>query len=1230
MVEPVGSIILNSLRTAAFALPASVSGSAAAVARSSGGLMTPGFFNPVPRRAGSGKGKERMVDVDFAGLVRHHDRGDARAAYSEKCQEWSCRMRVSIWCLSELGSRLGSVRNLTCVTDGMENPTEDEYSLAQKSFPRNTRRIRRSGDGPPRRRVGLPPVLHRTLSRHAIRSDRSSSSSDPPPPSSSAYSDLFSPPAEVSASSLQQAPLDDLDSPLDAVADPDPASPPPLDDISETDSPPLPQKMSAAVALSYLRRLIAEPQGRINPRQVWHAYETVGIHDLLRRISSRDVEQLVTKFLVFGEGRLRRDPDIEDVHELGDYALQILKDTPSAKKIDPTTGRYLTARAMALQAKLQDALDVMHTEQPRHKHFGPFLHAYESILVSTWRHRDPVQAAEFLVFEWKAIGSFLITESSREYASDADLATAVTAGASLRKTAFHIVSRVSLPAIVLADKQGDWPEQNVRHLGDLLIESYFRTKHPLEALDVVREMKRQNLKPAVHLPLQLVRVLARANLYVDAHGLYDSIPREHSYEYLFTGLYLHSNEGREADAKLYFDRIGAAGWMNVKAVLQLMYASAVLGKTEKTREIFDEYFPPDDRGVPMNAPLLEHFAVGIFAHAQKGDYGGTVPWLEGLRARGIEPDVYVFTTLLKSFAMRGDLQSVASLMEQMREAGHPPNIVTYTTVMTLMAHRKDPSSVESLYARAVAEGIVPDTQMVSVIVDAHIEAASWKGAIQAFDFILTNNLKPDIAAYNLLLKAYVNIGAPFRIVSRVFQHLERMRVRPDRFTFALLIQSACNAREMQTATKIFAEMERLAAHWGSNRHITAHVMTIIMAGFVRARDRQRALDVYEDMLGRGLEPNPSTYSALVSAYGLDGTRESYKMAEDFLKTLDGGDRSWDLPSYGRRTAHDKLYLPLIRSYGLRGRIEQVEQLWKRFQERGHEPTLSILTAIQTAYARSGRVDMVLKLWPQIFELGVRYLKVPLFEDDSENQRASKLHSFILCDPLSCYVRALSKRRRFDDIADVWNAFKAHGFSYSSDNWNELTLAFIRAGELDRCLEVVEKVMLPYQRRSNRLRSERNVIPDSPLSLDVDPTDQRPLEKPLQAKARESATKWGRYHKRAVDAFSDEHLEDLTYQLHVLHRISPLWNTWRPRHDVLRALFDAVTKLRSGFPVDASTKEVDDLSMDIDERVHRQAMAREKLTSIYELYPSTMDVLKTFERKERERLGRHFRGIHIWA
>ena len=82
--------------------------------------------------------------------------------------------------------------------------------------------------------------------------------------------------------------------------------------------------------------------------------------------------------------------------------------------------------------------------------------------------------------------------------------------------------------------------------------------------------------------------------------------------------------------------------------------------------------------------------------------------MEEMRAAGLHPDVFTWTTLLKAYANRSDLEGARAVMEEMRTAGVHPNEVTWNTLLHCHAKCSGDTlpSAEKVALQMETEGIV--------------------------------------------------------------------------------------------------------------------------------------------------------------------------------------------------------------------------------------------------------------------------------------------------------------------------------------------------------------------------------------------------------------------------------------------------------------------------------------------------------------------------------------------
>ena len=970
-----------------------------------------------------------------------------------------------------------------------------------------------------------------------------------------------------------------------------------------------------------LRSLLAA-RTPFDPEHAWRLYmESVQADVVNSTLAPGEQLQFIQR--IFDAFELWGDtpPDLPLLHTWGTRLEPVLRDLKS--KLEDASPEIVSlkcftaqvhawlgdvARASQFAREIRDTW-LSHTER------CTLLCVYRNILVLSRYQQGVSHALDLLLREWKFLGTF-------SHARTIPLPQA----ASFRKAIHSLLADVPDGASLLLSRSiADQHDRS--RMGKLLLEAYCAKELLHQAHALVLEMRRQQLPVSFHLQTKLTRLLAQQNLFVLAHEIFSSIdPSTDPRLYYSTGLHLHARRGDVDRAEQFFSKHNDNNWSMPVARCMLMHAYAVAGKAETVVELFHKFFPATSGGDFLaERPRVIHYSTVILAHAELANIDGIDLWLGKMLEAGCRPDGHVYSIILQCFARHGDVESVAATLDQMRAAEIMPDRVHYTSVVALLARRKDAVAAEAFYLRALHEGITPDRIMITSLMNAHVEAGSWEGVVRIFDYLgQSSRFRHDLSieVYNTLLKAYVLIGTPFRVVLAIFRKLTRVGVRPDGHTYALVIQSACDAGKMNVAEELFAEMEEKAKSWGPLYHLDAYVLTIIMAGHVRQRSKARAKACYEDMQRRGIRPSSVTYKQVLQAYANDRTEGSLKIAESFLRQImdaDADDSSWT-GSESRSSALGNIYSPLMLVYARKERPEEVARLFNEMLAAGGEPSLESLTIILDAHRRTNDIDVVRQLWPRIWSLALRLSCAnELFKgDDTTSTPMIKRRSNLLCMPLSIYIDALSVAGEHHAVLDAWTRAKTEGYSFDAHNWNHLAVVLVRAGELDRAFEVLERVLIPYSRRSPVIRDP---LPDSPLVFDVmaPDVDMPASDAPMHRKARRAkAVKIATKTVGSMLAVPEEST-DFAHPLHILHQVIPGLSMWRPHAVTLQVLCKVLGHLQRGRlvqPIRAPNAPlVTPHRADSESQVE---IANATLQRIYHNYPEAIRAVLLYERGQARR------------
>ncbi|TBU33124.1 hypothetical protein BD311DRAFT_713167 [Dichomitus squalens] len=860
------------------------------------------------------------------------------------------------------------------------------------------------------------------------------------------------------------------------------------------------------------------------------------------------------------------------------------------------------------------------------------LELYTVIVEALRHHRGPTAVFEFLTANPDLLLQYL-AERPPQTRPDQDLAQVAKLFTS---RALDSLATIEDPAQFLQDHLSVWSKDRLSAAGSLLVRAISLAGRSQVVHDLLLVLRRHAVTLPHSVILSVVQDLTKNEKYDQASALLATVTPSPSDVTVFvsfhtTAMILTAHQGDVRRCEEHYHMLDKRGFVRQDHRASLMHAYAKAGQPTRVVELFNQFFPdPPTTKSSSPRPNLVHYTTVILAFSQVGDLNGVNTWVQKLSQQGLRPDLHVYSIILQSFAMHGDIDSMSSLLDQMRSSGVQVTVHMYTTLIATLAKRNDPMGAERLYKHAVSEGVVPDRVMISAIMNAHVEAGSWEGAIRAFDYLKSSGKAGEgvtIEVFNTLMKAYVLIGAPFRLVANLFRQLDRAKLRPDSRTFALLIQSACDNGFMDIAEDLYREMERLAQTMPhASLKANVYVLTIMMNGYLRMGKRIKARGIFELMKSLSINANAITYAAILKAYGEQKTSQGMQVAEEFLESLlsSESENNWLQTTGGRRLTLDTVYRPLMNAYAQRQQPADVERLHSAMANAGQKPTLGTTTLLLDAYRRSGDVEAVEALWPRAFRLGIEFMKQNALLSPMTGKPSDNAYGTLLCVPLSIVIDAFSAAGKHREVAQAWKALKDQGLQFDSHNWNHLVIALVRAGEPVRAFDVVENVILRYQRQSrHQATRERDTNPASPLLLDLPPPEEGdlpppPPEAPLHSPARRTgaAEKLTRRLRHQGGSLEEKGTEDFAHPLHLLHTMSPVWNLWRPHGATLVLLGRVLDHLKSGRLVQAVRPGVDtdfeQAAVDAEEIRRRTEAAGRLLGEVHDQFPETVQLVREYD------------------
>ena len=791
------------------------------------------------------------------------------------------------------------------------------------------------------------------------------------------------------------------------------------------------------------------------------------------------------------------------------------------------------------------------------------------------------------------------------------------------------------PASFLSAMSSYWEKEMLANFGCILLSSLLKTGLLDKALEVLGEFSKREIKVDYNLLHDVIRLSVLHKEYETAERLYYEFPPSdetsdlEAMSYYHAGLYLFAHTGDQRNAEELFRWLDSHGNITSQDVTLVLYASAVKGDTKRAVELYERLF--NQERLSEYKVKATHLGAVITSFAIANDLDGMHDWFARVTMSRGHLKLSTCNACISMLVRLDNIVGVRAILDYMRSHGLNPNEYSYTTIIRALARRRDLIGAELLYKQMLDEGIPPNRISLSSLMNAHVESGSWQGVIRIFDYLRSlpkDKIPLSIDVFNTLLKAYVHIGAPLDVLIRHFRKLRTLDIKPNNRTFSLLIQSACDSNRMDVARNLLSRMEVLSEDRHSNIQLTKEALSIMMAAYFRIGDNEHANLIYQFMLERGLQPSAPGLASVVDSYARSsesGTQD----AEEYVNALIDGSpeeqRAWSLHTSGKGSAMSFLYTPLIKEHVKRGDVEEAEKIYKQYIERDEQPSIEILTLLLDVYRHVEDIDGVRRVWSVIVERATsRTAEVDDLldiKDKDDKFFRERRRSSVICVPLTAYIDAMSQAGLHVEIAHTWNDLRSAGFQFDAHNWNHLAVALVRAGQVLRAFEIVEKVILPYQRQAIRLVRQRLKAVTSPLLL-LDPEVRKGIEERPVSPFKDTE----RWRLKKVTYMTNHYMpqedigqikeeveevdeDDFAYELQMIQEISPEWNIWRPFTATHRALAYALDELEAGRlvkPVKSPSEGNKPVHLYKHEETEKESQeAQEMLHQILQDYPETV-------------------------
>lgn len=252
---------------------------------------------------------------------------------------------------------------------------------------------------------------------------------------------------------------------------------------------------------------------------------------------------------------------------------------------------------------------------------------------------------------------------------------------------------------------------------------------------------------------------------------------------------------------------------------------------------------------------------------------------ESLLKHNLIPNDITFNTMIDALVKCNKMKMAFEIFEEMQFTYKiQPDMFTYSSIIKGI---KSPESylaednlqkvfniLQQIKENNLAKG---DEILFNCVIDACFKFGDYQKAVQIYQDMLENDIKPSAVTYGIMIKGY----GQFKSLENAMKIYERMKaenIKLNEITLGCLIDACIKCNHLNKALEIIEQQKAIP--------MNTIIYTTILKGFTKERNLSKALETFNIMKGSSeMKPNIITYNSLLDC--AVQCNEFYKMDEIF-------------------------------------------------------------------------------------------------------------------------------------------------------------------------------------------------------------------------------------------------------------------------------------------------------------------------------------------------------------
>ncbi|CAJ1967309.1 unnamed protein product [Sphenostylis stenocarpa] len=338
------------------------------------------------------------------------------------------------------------------------------------------------------------------------------------------------------------------------------------------------------------------------------------------------------------------------------------------------------------------------------------------------------------------------------------------------------------------------------------------------------------------------------------------------------------------------------------------------------------------------------YNIMLYIAGEAKEFGLVKRLVEEMDDYGIQKDIKTWTILVTHYGKARKISEALMAFENMNRCGCEPDAVSYSAIIRSLCSAGKVDIAMEFYSDMVRKDMVCDVRLYEMIMNRMARLGDVAAVGLLGNDMIRLSVMPENRVHGCMLKNFC-ISGRIEEALELIRDLKNKDLDLEPGNYEILVRGLCKADRITDALEIVAIMKR-------RDMVDERIHGIIINGYLRRNDVDRALSVFQSMKDSGCVPTISTYTELIQhLFRLSRYEDACTMYDEML---------------GKGIKPDIVAITAM----VAGHVSQnrISEAWKKFHSmecHGIRPTWKSYEVFIKELCKASRTEDIVKVLHEI-------------------------------------------------------------------------------------------------------------------------------------------------------------------------------------------------------------------------------------------------------------------------